>query len=61
MPKHFLVNRETQKRYEIVGIDGQTKTVTLKGLETGAVFEDKFDPKFLKELGYDLVEETADA
>lgn len=61
MPKHFLVNRNTQRRFEIVKLDPETKTMTLRGEETGGIFEDKFDPDHLRELGYDLMKENADA
>ena len=61
MPKHVLVNRNTQRRFEIIKLDPETKVMTLRGVETGGTFEDKFDPDHLKELGYDLVKEEVDA
>ena len=61
MPKHFLINRNTKRRFEIVNLNPETKAMTLRGEETGGTFEDKFDPEQLREMGYDLVKEEVDA
>lgn len=53
MMKVFLVNTKTKKEYEVVGIDKDTNTMTLKGPHT--TFTHPFDKEGVQKLGYTLV------
>jgi len=59
MSKMFLVNEETGKKYEIVDLDPEGGTITLKGERS--TFTEPFDKARLKKLGYKPVKETSDA
>jgi hypothetical protein len=52
----FLFNNKTNRKFEIVKLDRETNTLTLKG-ETGGTFEEPYDKSRLKELGYQYVQE----
>lgn len=47
----YLLNTRTNRKFEIIAIDRNKNTLTLKG-ETGGVFEEPYDKPKLKELGY---------
>lgn len=48
--KVFLVHNETKRRFEIVSIDAEKQTITLKGEHS--TFVEHYDPALLKARGY---------
>jgi len=48
--KMFLENTKNHKRYEVLAIDKEAGTITLKGSMTK--FTEVYDPKRFKEMGY---------
>jgi len=52
----YLLNTKTNRKFEIVKLDRETNTLTLKG-ETGGRFEEPYDKVRLKGLGYVYVRE----
>lgn len=57
--KHYFRNTRTGLRYEILGHDKETNTVTLKG--DYAVFTEPYDVQRFKKLGYVYEEGEDDA
>lgn len=55
MTKQYLLNTRTNRKFEIVKLDRDKNTLTLRG-ETGGVFEEPYDKAKLKELGYQYVQ-----
>ena len=53
VPMIHLKNTRTGRLYRVVGVDEATKQVTLKG-KLGT-FQEKWDPKALKEMGYERI------
>jgi len=56
MPKLFLRNTITNKRYEILSKDAKTNKLMLKG-PSGQPFEQPYDKDWLKSNNYELVQE----
>ena len=54
----FLVNKETGREFEIVGLDKATNQITLR--TELATFADVYDKDKFKALGYDLVRREGD-
>jgi hypothetical protein len=54
-PKLYLRHKTTGRRFEVLGVDRDTKTIKLKG--ELAVIEETYDPQYLKQLGYMMEKE----
>jgi hypothetical protein len=55
--RYFYIHERTKRRFEIIDIDTEANTVTLRGEHS--VFTEVFDKARFKELGYKRhVEET---
>lgn len=50
----YLLNTRTNSRFEIIKLDRDKNLLILRG-ETGGVFEEPYDKRKLKELGYKYV------
>lgn len=56
---YYLQHAETKRKFRIVHIDKDSKTVTLKG--DTSTFKEVWNPERFKGLGYELVKEGDDA
>ena len=53
MAEHYLVHRETGKRFDLLRVDRKTGMMTLRG-SRGGEFEERYEPEGLKKRGYQL-------
>lgn len=59
MAKLFLRHRETQRKYQVMKIDKEKNELVLKG--PNATFTQELNREGLKKMGYEMVQEEADA